>query len=239
MSASKVSAAIRKGVVARIQSGRSTAAAEARKYGQKPATVRSWVHEAKGINELPATSTTANPTESDPTVNNEGVVSPLSATPSPVPSGSSKDPEALARARVAAGLPSPGAVASVANPSIEAAARAADEEDKRLVLDTYRDAKKGVVELLARRCGLDSGDPLVAAAAEPSSIVKTVLGANAGIIAPTIRGKLTGLPAIVGVLVFDAAVTMMAIRDVAIARGKAQEKTPPAPRPPQPVPQAA
>lgn len=220
----KVTKLVKEGIIARIQAGRSTAADEARKYGLKPATVRGWIHEAKekGMSAPPQGNEPTTPTPTQPvTTPNDA---PVGKPPDPG-ANPTADPAAIARARAAAGLPPLGnSTPPPTNPAAEAALQAADAEDKRLVTETYKDAKKAAVELLARRVGLDTADPLLASASEVSPIVNTVLSTNAGLIAPTIRGRLVGWPAVAGVLIFDAAVMMMAIREVAVARGKIKEK---------------
>lgn len=233
MTARVVSAAIRRGIVARILAGKLTAAQAAKQYGQKPATVRGWVHEDKEevLSKMKPTTTppTTHPATTEP---NPVVVPPGKA---PGDGTAARDEDAVARARAAANLPplEGGASHHVVATVDEAALEAADAEDRKLVLTTYTEGKKAIVEILARRTGLDPAHELVKAAAVPSELSKIVLSTNAGLIAPIIRGKLVGWPAVAGVLIFEVALTFMTIRDVAIALGKIKPPgEPPAPQPP-------
>lgn len=238
MAAKKLSDVIWNGIVSRIIAGKSTAKNEGKAYGLPAATVRGRVLQArllmKKLNATANADPTPTATQADPTLSNAVQRPSENALATPVPNAdapthttpaptSAPPAGALEKARQEAGIPASGATptTSASSPtSLAQATQQAESDDKKLVVSTYAGAKKAAVEILARRVGIQPAHPLMQAAAEVQPFTVTVLEANAGLIAPVIRNKVVGWPAIAGALVFDGVVTIMAVREVAIALGK-------------------
>lgn len=214
-----------KGIVARVLAGKSTAAAEARKYLQPRSTVQSRVDAVRAEEEAsksspgrPAVVTSSSPPSSSspssvvvtPSENKTNAGGSSSPSPSSVPS------DALAKAQAAAA----GHELPTTTMTKEQAIAAAAEDDRKLVLETYCGGKKHLVDFVGTKMiGIPDEDPLLAKAGDVGPLTKMVLEVNAGLIAPLVRGKLVGWPAVAGAIALDGLFTFMAIRQVARVRG--------------------
>lgn len=228
MNAPKVSPAIRAGIVARVMAGKSTAAAEARRHQVRPALVRGWVYEKRKEMNKPNVETTPDPTNPDQTTPNTGV--PREGAPGG--NLTVADPAAAERARQAAQIPSGGGtskpVVTNVDPATAAAIAAAEEEDKRFVLGSYKDAKEAALDPIISHLGLSLADPAAQKMLHVPVVTEQALKANASWIAPKARDKMVGwIPLLVGLIV-DGVVTFFTVRSVATqvikARLAEQEK---------------
>lgn len=215
--------AVRAGIVARVMAKKSTAAAEAARYKIRPALVRGWVFEKRKEMKANAIAAASDPTKQDPTKANSAV--PSEGDPNGI--AMAADPASAARALAAMGVPAAGqpanpVVPNVSNAAAQAALAASEEEDKRFVLEGYRDAKEGALDPLISHLGLTNEHPLAKKILRIPMPTETVLKANATWIAPKIRDKTVGwLPLLVG-LSIDVGVTYFAIRSAAVEVMKAR-----------------
>lgn len=210
--------AVRAGIVARVMSKKSTAAAEGARYKIPAALVRNWVFKKRNEMKLQSTGETSDPTKLDTTDQN-AVVSTEGAR---VGSETSADPAAAARARAAAGISSPGATpkagaTGVVDPATLAALAASEEEDKRFVVESYRDAKEGALDPVISQFGLTLDHPYAKKLLRIPMPTEQALKANASWIAPKVREKMVGwIPLLIG-LSIDVVVTLFTFRSIAAA----------------------
>lgn len=214
MNTPKVSPAIRAGIVARVMAGKSTAAAEARRHQVRPALVRGWVYEKRKEMKKLNAETTSDPTKQDPTKTDAGVSTEGATGGNPTQS----DPAAAERARAAAGISSGGGPAKSPTIAVDAATlaaiSAAEEEDKRFVVESYRDAKEGVLDPIISQLGMTKSDPAAVKMLHVPVLTEQALKANASWIAPKTREKMVGwLPLLIG-LGIDGIVTFFTVRSV-------------------------
>lgn len=216
MGRSTLSESVRRGIVARILAGKSTAAKEAKAYGLRPGFVRNLVYEMRNKMNQPAKETAVETTE----VVTTGTDAPVRTEENSASVTTPIDQAAAAeRARVAGniisssagGQPS-GMVQKNQSTVDQEALRIADEEDKRFIVESYRDMKEGAIEPVIDQIGLDMKDPRVEKIVKPRMLTEQALKANAGWVAPKVRDKLVGWVPLVVALAVDGIFTGFALR---------------------------
>lgn len=230
MKARKVSHVEKRAIIARVLTGRSTSAIEAKRYGLKSSTVRAWCSFARKMDDPPAEAGHVE-TEAHPFGPPVDVERTVETAPPDVESDSAPGKSALERAREGAELPpppAPGAPPPTPPLVLQEAETFSSAADQEFVLSTYRDLKRSALMALAARCGIPPEDYRLVRASVPSVIAEQSLRANAPWLAPFLREKMLGPWQLCAALLIDGVITLAALRAILVDAQRAGREDKPA-----------